>query len=102
VSTRPATLRIIGKSYRVEWPDSIELEGNHVSGLSDPDNQLIQVLASQPLENAQDGLLHEVMHCLEAAFDLDLDETVVQRLATGLLAVLKDNPKFVAYLRRRK
>ncbi len=39
---------------------------------------------------------------IEASFDLDLEDTVIERLSTGLLAVIKDNPRFIAYLRRRK
>jgi len=99
---RPASLRIIGKPYRVEWSEAIELDGEKVFGLSDPDGQHIQVDSTLPLENAQDSLLHEVMHCVEDAMGLDLEETVIKRMATGLLAVLKDNPGLVTYLRRKK
>jgi len=31
-----------------------------------------------------------------------MKESQVKRLATGLLAVLKDNPRFVSFLRRKK
>lgn len=99
---RPASIRILGKPFKVEWVDRVEHDGEELNGLADPDGQHIQVVGTLPLETQQDRLLHEVMHCIEASFDLELDETVIERLATGMLAVLKDNPRFVSYLRRRK
>jgi hypothetical protein len=99
---RPTSIKILGKPYSIEWPKAIVHDGDEVNGLADPDAQQIQVVNGLPLETSQDKLLHEVMHCVEASMDLDLEDTVIERLATGLLAVLKDNPKFVAYLRKKK
>lgn len=100
--TRPASCRIIGKKYTVAWPNKIDNDGEPVNGLFDPDTQSIQVVGTLPLESAQDSLLHEVMHAVEFSMGLDLEETIIERMATGLLAVIKDNPNFVTYLRRRK
>ena len=94
-------MRIIGKTFDIDWPDEIEDEGEKLNGFSDPDAQKISVVGTLPLNTQQDRLLHEIMHCVEASFDLDLEDTVIERLATGLLAVLKDNPAFIAYLRRK-
>ena len=101
-AAKPDRLRILGKPYKVEWPASIDHDGEQVNGLADPDAQTIQVCNGLPLETSQDKLLHEVMHCVEASMDLELEDTVIERLATGLLAVIKDNPGFVAYLRKKK
>jgi hypothetical protein len=46
-------------------------------------------------------LLHEVCHAVDDAMDCKMKETQVKKLATGLLAVLKDNPQLAAYLRRK-
>lgn len=100
--SRPERIKILGKPYKIAWPESITHDGDEVNGLADPDAQKIEVVDGLPLETSQDKLLHEVMHCVEASMDLDLEDTVIERLATGLLAVLKDNPKFVTYLRRKK
>ncbi len=101
-SSRPASIRIIGKTFEVEWQERIEHEGECVNGLFDSDTQQIQVVGNLPLELSQDALLHEVMHAVEFSMGLDLEESVVNRMATGLLAVIKDNPRFVSYLRRKK
>ena len=98
--SRPERIRIIGKPYKIEWPKVIE-GGEELNGHSDPDAQRIQVQDALTLETSQDRLLHEVLHCVEASMDLDLEDTVIERLATGLLAVIKDNPRFVSYLRKK-
>ena len=100
--SRPEKIRILGKPFKVLWPESIEHDGDSdIVGLSDPDAQQITVKSTIALEMAQDALLHEVMHSVEASMGLDLEDTVIERLATGLLAVIKDNPGFVAYLRKK-
>jgi len=91
----------LGKVFDVEWPDTIAHNGEELNGLADPDEQRIQVVGTLPLHTQQEKLLHETMHCVEASMDLDLEDTVIDRLATGLLAVLKDNPSFVSFLRKK-
>ena len=95
---RPASIRIIGKKFTVSYPASVDGE---LVGECDTDKQMITVLDGQPLESEQDTLLHEVLHAIDEMVDAKLKESQVKRLATGLLAVLKDNPKLVSYIRRR-
>lgn len=99
---RPTTVRIIGKVHAIEYlPDGhLELtEGvDTFAGRIDHDKQKILVEEGQTLASEQDTLLHEIMHGVERAMDLEVPETAIHRLATGLLAVLKDNPKLVRYL----
>lgn len=106
---RPERIRILGKPVSVQYvpagdillKDSPEDE-EPGSARSDPDRQLIAVEDGQPLENEQDAMLHETIHMLEDWMDIKISESAVRNVATGLLAVMKDNPSFVAYLRRRK
>ena len=96
---RPERLKILGKRYAVNWGAELE---DGLNGCNDSDTLEIKVRNGLKLETEQDVLLHEVMHGVEAQMGLDLEETVIERLATGLLAVLKDNPKFVRYLSAKK
>jgi hypothetical protein len=95
---RPERLRILGKRFVVHWVE--ELGG--LNGEADCDGLEISVVKSLKLDTEQDILLHEVLHAVEGQMGLDLEDTVIERLATGLLAVIKDNPGFVSYLRRKK
>jgi len=42
-----------------------------------------------------DTLIHEAVHVLSDRLDLGLDEGTVRRLAAGVHAVMRDNPKAV-------
>lgn len=97
---RPASVKILGKPFTVRWlTDELSQELN---GECDSDGQVISVRDGLPLEQLQDTLLHEVIHAIDEAVDAGLKETQVKRVATGLLAVLKENPRLSAFLRRKK
>lgn len=69
-------------------------------GLSRSDKQFIAVEDGQPLASEQDTVLHETIHIVEDYMGIELTEAAVTKLATGLLAVFKDNPGYVSYLRK--
>lgn len=95
---RPEKIKILGKVFKVvSGPLSEDLNGE-----CDSDNQTIAIRDGQPLESEQDTLLHEVLHAVDDAMGLKMKEAQVKGAATGLLAVLKDNPRFTSYLRKRK
>lgn len=97
---RPLKLKILGKPFQVKWlTDGLDPELN---GECDSDKQVISVRDGQPLEQEQDTLLHELIHGIDEAVDARLTESQVKRLATALLATLKDNASLVSYLRRKK
>jgi hypothetical protein len=106
---RPARVRVLGKQFAISFvpvgdaglrdgPD----DKSPGSGRCDADKQAIFVEDGQPLESEQDTTLHEVLHAIEHSMGMDVEELVIQRLATGLLAVIKDNPSFVRYLAAKK
>lgn len=97
---RPERLKIIGKRFTAQYVAGAPLDDG-LNGECDSDKQQILVRDGQPLESEQDTLLHEVLHAIDEAMGLKLKEAQVKGAATGLLAVLKDNPALVAYLRRK-
>lgn len=94
-------LRVIGKTYEVHRVSGKPLEEDDLGEL-DPALQKITIRKGQPLETEQDTLLHEVFHAVDNELNLNLSEKQVRGLATGFLAVLKDNPRFYIYLRRKR
>jgi hypothetical protein len=106
---RPERIRILGKPFKVEFvakdhdglKDGPE-DDDPGMGRQDTDQQEIYIRSGQPLESEQDTVLHEVIHSVEETLELGMTEDQVTKLAIGLLAVLKDNPSFVTYLRRKK
>lgn len=101
---RPSRVRIIGKLHKIDYlpADHRDLKDGDdaLVGRIDHDAQRVMIAQGQTLVSEQDTLLHEVLHGVEWAMDLEVPETVIHRLATGLLAVLKDNPDFLRYLAR--
>jgi hypothetical protein len=98
---RPERIRILGKKFSVRFLIGAPLDDG-LNGESDSDNQQILIRDSQPLESEQDTVLHEILHSVDEAMGLKMKESQVKGAATGLLAVMKDNPSLVAYLRRKK
>lgn len=99
---RPERVRVLGKQVHYRYVETIEHEGEELNGLADYDNQDVQIREGMPLETEQEKVLHETLHLIECAMEMDLEDEVIARFANGLLAVLKDNPSFVTYLRRKK
>lgn len=106
---RPAKVRVMGKVVRIQYvPPGDALLRDHPDddkpgiGRSDGGKQSIAVEDGQPLASEQDTVLHEVLHIVEEYMGMDVPEEIVEKFATGLLAVIKDNPVFVSYLRVRE
>jgi hypothetical protein len=98
---RPERIRILGKPFKIVYCSGTEPLADDQVGECDPDKQQILVRDGAPLESEQDTLLHEVLHALDEAVDAKLKETQVKKIATALLAVLKDNPGLAAFLRKK-
>jgi hypothetical protein len=62
---------------------------------------VLTIRDGQPQANEQDSVLHEVIHAVSDYMEIRLKEGQVTKLATGLLAVLKDNASLVAYLKKK-
>ena len=56
--------------------------------------QVIDIASDVHPDEMADTILHEVLHAVDYAMDTQLTENQVRRIATGLVAVFKDNPKF--------
>lgn len=104
---RVKRVKIIGKQHSVNYvPESHpalkdEETGEQLCGSIIYAQQEIYSAEGQTLEQEQDTLVHEIFHGIEHAMDIDIEETAIRRLATGWLAVIKDNPGLISYLRQK-
>ena len=93
----PQVIRIIGKDYAVQYEDRLNTGTNMAHGHIDFEKALIRLNpSSQEAQGQRQTLLHEIIHGICDAFDFDLDEGPVDKLATGLFAVIQDNPALFA------
>lgn len=87
------TLKVFSKIFNIIHDDEITGK-HHCYGITYHDNQDIYlrnrgVLFSE--ENEAEVFLHEVLHSIDGAFDIGLDESQVHLLSVGLFTVIRDN-----------
>lgn len=84
------SLKILGQVHALEIVDEIS-RSNLLNGMIDHDNQIIYIRKSLPTEKKKEVLLHEVIHGISEALDMDLKEKAVQMLARSLYDFLTAN-----------
>lgn len=89
------SLKILGQVHTVEVVDEIS-KSDLLNGMIDHDNQIIYIRKSLPTEKKKEVLLHEVIHGISEALDMealdmDLKEKAVQMLARSLYDFLTTN-----------
>ncbi|NIV31652.1 MAG: hypothetical protein GWN58_19835, partial [Anaerolineae bacterium] len=99
-------VNILGKYYRIEESPTL-IEMDDACGKTLCHKALILVDPTQDFQQLQDTLLHEVVHAVYSEMGLtneikdELEETIVQRMSTGILQVLKANPGFTKLITRK-
>lgn len=84
------SLKILGQVHTIEVVDDIS-RSDLLNGMIDHDNQIIYIRKSLPTEKKKEVLLHEVIHGISEALDMDLKEKAVQMLARSLYDFLTAN-----------
>ena len=101
---RPTRVRINGRQFAVKYKPEAEMPG--VLGLCYCTDSRIEIRTHQSPAEERDTLLHEVMHAVLYTQGREgggkTEELYVRALATGMLGVLKDNPRLAAWLTDHK
>lgn len=88
---RPDSLMIFGTRFSVDWFADL---GSETAGLSDIENQKIQISKGVNPTLAVDTLLHEILHVVWYFADLrhkELEERAVTVMASGMNMVFSSN-----------
>ena len=80
----------------VFYHDIVEKENVNIDGVSkygtyDYINQVIEIREGMTKDRKSQTLLHEIIHVIDMDYSIELTETQIECLATGLLQVLKEN-----------
>lgn len=67
-------------------------------GEYDYEHQIVRYREGQQPVFQADTILHELLHAIDDAMQLDMKERQVYCVAVGLVALLRDNPDFLEYL----
>jgi hypothetical protein len=97
---RPASLKILGKKWSVDYVKDSPLEKDEL-GICDLEKQAIHVKDGLPGEQERSTLLHETIHAISDSLGLNLNEKQVQGLETGLFDMNTRNPRLFTYLRKK-
>jgi hypothetical protein len=92
----PKRVKVIGKTYSIDYMDKVDEEDN--LGEHDITTQKIKIRKEQHFEALRDTVMHEVMHAIDEQMSLKLKESQVHALASGLLQLIRENPKFLRFL----
>lgn len=85
-------LRICGYDYRLRFGAVRSGCGEMLLGETDYETQRIRVAETLPDEQTLSTILHEALHVIDHALQLELQEVGVRRLESGLHGFLKANP----------
>ena len=78
----PMTLHILGKPYRVDRLPTNQLPT--LMGSTNRGRQVICLDETLAADQAEDTLLHEVLHIIDGELALNFSEETIQRLSVGL------------------
>lgn len=95
----PATIRVAGKVYVLEPVERNDLGADRAGEANHRKLRITYDTAWAPCQQ-RDTVLHEVLHCCEAAAGIELQEQEVASIATLLYGVMRDNPELVKWLMR--
>lgn len=100
MSTRPTTIDVCGRTYKVKATDLSEYRA---MGLCDGDLGYIHIdpVACSTVCAERDTVLHEALHAVfrqQGREYTKAEERFVTALAPGLLAVIRHNPRLIRYL----
>ena len=88
-------LKIIGKTYTVEFVDPDILDSGCTYGLCLPEKQKILIAKDLAPDKRREVLIHEIAHAIWDAMDIGFshatEEKVVSANAKGIVALLADN-----------
>lgn len=101
MTSRPRKVRVSGKTLSIDYVGAVDLPKD-LNGNVDHDDLRIKVVLGLPLESEQDTVLHEIMHAIDDSVCAGMREVQVRRMATAMLAFMKENPRVISYLRRSK
>lgn len=89
----PTEVRIVGRTYAIEFIDGFHLAGECSNG-----KQRIKIESGNASSYERDTVLHEILHAIDYNMQSKMNERQVATMASGLLAVLQENPSLVEYL----
>jgi len=93
----PKRVRLLASEIDVVFAVNLT-EGNHAAfGIYDDKTSTISLLEGCSKSATQDTIVHELLHAILQAYELD-SEKIVRALTPGVLSIIRDNPELIRFL----
>lgn len=93
----PSRVKLLASDLDIVMVSNLT-EGNHTAfGIYDDKTSTISVLDGCSKSATQDTIVHEIIHAILQAYELD-SEKIVRVLTPGILSIIRENPDLVKYL----
>jgi hypothetical protein len=103
---RPRKVKVFNLDYKVKTADSYAAVAADAWGWLDTTRFTIYIRPDCPRQQVRETLLHEVIHAINNAVQVEdtknQDEAIATRLTSGLLTVFRQNPKLLKWLFKPK
>ena len=86
------TIKVAGTPYVIKYTPDIDKDG--LLGLANFNTREIFINNLYPKEQQEETLLHEIIHVVNYAYNVGLDEDAVDKLARGMYATIRENPSY--------
>lgn len=93
----PAKVRLLASEIQVVFVPNLTQDNHSAFGIYDDKTSTVQLLEDCSKSATQDTIVHELLHAVLQAYELD-SEKVVRALTPGILSMVRDNHDLVAYL----
>jgi hypothetical protein len=95
---RPASVRVLGREFAIAYVKGKPLEKDEL-GEVDLHEYKIAVRDGLAADKEKAVALHEVVHAIDDILELNMTEKQVNGMENGLFAFLRENPRFINWLR---
>lgn len=99
----PDKVKVLHRTYSILPYTELDILRDSAWGNVDYMRGEIRIIEAPQASETIDTLIHEILHCVVRAMDVDFkdkqeEEDAVIKISTGLVTVLKDNPDVLKYV----
>ena len=95
----PEIVQVAGMHYRIRTDDGERLQGLKLWGQTNHHKLEIYLREDIIPEQCRAILLHEIVHCIEGVYQINLEESQLNLIATGLFEVIVSNPEVFRFIK---
>ena len=93
----PQRIRLLASDIDIVFVSNLTENNDSAYGIYEEKSTTIKLLEGMSKSALQDTIVHEILHAILQAYELD-SEKIVRALTPGVMSMIKDNPQLVLFL----